>query len=118
MRTRTPIAPLWAKVIRRNARQKSRNLRAGGLNHVGKNAFRLAKVKQPNYAKHSGQSDRDKKAWPIKVGIAAEERPAEPVDDTNHRIERIKEKQRLAKLRAYDRRAVGNRTNIESELYD
>src|SRR3981189_3226862 len=56
--------------------------------------------------------DADPESRQIELALAAQDAPAEPVDDTDHRIERVEQPPILR----HDARAESDRRDVEAEL--
>src|SRR5436853_7163157 len=90
----------------------------GRLNDIGEDALAPAEVADADGAEAESERRGEHEPRAEDVGRPAEERPAEAVDDRDHRVQRVEEEQRLAEARARHLRAIRDRTRVEAELDD
>ena len=88
-------------------------LRAG-LDDIGKSFLRFAEVPKSKPEEKSNYDQREDKARNIDLGTTAANGPAEPIDDSNDRIQGIEQ----APLVRDDLAAETNRGNEQPELHN
>ena len=81
---------------------------------IGEAFFRLAETADAEPQKKSGNGDAQRETRQIELALAAEDAPAEAVDDADHRIEGIEQPPLLRD----DARAEADGRDIEPELHD
>src|SRR6185312_10935611 len=84
------------------------------LDHVRERGLDLAEIPQPGREQEGVDGERDAKARQVELGLAGEQRPAEAVDDPDHRIDRVEQPPGLADQRA----AVADGRSVQADLQD
>src|SRR5437016_9617187 len=81
---------------------------------IGKCPFHFAEVPNAGHAEEGGDESRNQESRKLKWDLAAEEGPAEAVDDADHRVERVEQMPFFGD----DRAAETDRRNVKTELHD
>src|SRR5712671_5784962 len=81
---------------------------------IGETLFHLAELANADPQEKAGDSKTETEARPIEAALAAEQAPAEAVDDADHGVERI-EKTPLVR---HDGGTEAHRRHIKAKLHD
>ena len=81
---------------------------------IGKALFHFPELADAQPQEKAGDAEAEPEAGPIELAFAAEQAPAKPVDDADHRIEGISK----TPLIRDDARAEPDRRHIEAQLHD